>query len=56
MLQFLKKIELPPEENCSFDHGDVDQTTGRVYVAHTSSGTVEVVILCYLPESKSSSL
>ena len=42
MLQFLKKIELPPEENCSFDHGDVDQTTGRVYVAHTSSGTVEV--------------
>ena len=43
MLQFLKKIGLPPEKNCSFDHGDVDQTTGRVYVAHTSSGTVEVV-------------
>lgn len=36
------KKELPSEKDCEFDHGDVDQTSGRVFVAHTSSGTVEV--------------
>lgn len=42
MLKFLGKKELPPEKECEFDHGDIDQSSGRVFVAHTSSGTVEV--------------
>lgn len=42
MLEFKEKRELPSEKGCEFDHGDVDQSTGRVFVAHTSSGKVEV--------------
>lgn len=42
MLHFLEKKELPEEEECGFDHGDVDNSTGRVFVAHTSTGTVEI--------------
>ncbi len=42
MLVFQGKKDLQPEIGCEFDHGDVDQTTGRVFVAHTSAGTVEV--------------
>ena len=36
-------MELPAEGEGEFDHADVDQSTGRVFVAHTSSGTVEVL-------------
>lgn len=43
MLKFLARKELPAEKDCEFDHGDVDQSSGRVFVAHTSSGTVEVL-------------
>ncbi len=43
MLNFKVGRELPGEKECEFDHADVDQTTGRVFVAHTSSGTVEVL-------------
>lgn len=43
MLNFKIRRELPAEEECEFDHADVDQATGRVFVAHTSSGTVEVL-------------
>lgn len=42
MLKFLGNKKLPSEKDCEFDHGDVDQSSGRVFVAHTSSGTVEV--------------
>lgn len=42
MLSFQGRKELPPEEECEFDHGDVDPFTGRVFVAHTSAGVVEV--------------
>ncbi len=42
MLHFLEKKELPEEEECEFDHGDVDNSTGRVFVAHTSTGTVKI--------------
>ncbi len=43
MLNFKVGRELPAEKECEFDHADVDQATGRVFVAHTSSGTVEVL-------------
>lgn len=43
MLQFLGKRELPEEEECEFDHGDIDNSTGRVFVAHTSTGTVNIL-------------
>lgn len=42
LLKFKVKVELPDEDNCEFDHAVVDQESGRVFVAHTSSGTVEV--------------
>ncbi len=42
MLVFQDRKDLPPEVECEFDHGDVDYNTGRVFVAHTSAGTVEV--------------
>ena len=42
MVKFVEKKELPPEKECEFDHGDVEPITGRVFVAHTSDGTVGV--------------
>lgn len=37
-------IPLPPHApGGGFDHGDVDAATGRVFVAHTAGGTVEVI-------------
>ncbi|HKX18362.1 MAG TPA: hypothetical protein VJT33_10170 [bacterium] len=37
-------IPLPPHApDGGFDHGDVDPVTGRVFVAHTAGGAVEVI-------------
>ena len=36
-------IDLPAHTTGGFDHGDVDQASGRVFVAHTANGTIEVV-------------
>jgi YVTN family beta-propeller protein len=37
-------VPLPPHPSGGgFDHGDVDPRTGRVYVAHTALGTVDVI-------------
>jgi DNA-binding beta-propeller fold protein YncE len=36
-------IPLPPQRPSEFDHGDVYRPTGRVFVAHTRAGTVEVL-------------
>jgi DNA-binding beta-propeller fold protein YncE len=37
-------IDLPPHApGGGFDHGDVDLETGRVFIAHTAAGTVEIV-------------
>jgi DNA-binding beta-propeller fold protein YncE len=36
-------VDLPRHASGGFDHGDVDQASGRVFVAHTANGTVEVV-------------
>lgn len=34
---------MPPGQRGSFDHGDVDPRTGRVFVAHTDFGTIDVI-------------
>ncbi len=36
-------IDLPPHAQGGFDHGDVHVQSGRVYVAHTANGTLEVL-------------
>ncbi len=36
-------IDLPPHAQGGLDHGDVHLQSGRVFVAHTASGTVEVI-------------
>src|SRR3954466_11034621 len=36
-------IDLPAHPAGGFDHGDVHRATGRVFVAHTANGTVEVI-------------
>ena len=36
-------VDLPPHERGSFDHGDVHWASGRVYIANTAAGTIEVV-------------
>jgi len=36
-------VSLPPYRSGSFDHADVHAESGRVYVAHTATGTVEVI-------------
>lgn len=34
---------MPPGQSGAFDHGDVDPRTGRVFVAHTDFGTIDVI-------------
>ncbi len=36
-------IPVPPYASSEFDHGDVEWASGRVFVAHTQTGTVEVL-------------
>jgi DNA-binding beta-propeller fold protein YncE len=36
-------VDLPRHASGGFDHGDVDRTSGYVFIAHTANGTVEVV-------------
>src|SRR3989441_3968964 len=36
-------ISLPPHPEGDFDHGDVYLESGRVFVANTAAGTVEVI-------------
>jgi DNA-binding beta-propeller fold protein YncE len=42
-LKLARWIDLPPHPSGGFDHGDVHLATGRVFVAHTAMGTVEVI-------------
>jgi DNA-binding beta-propeller fold protein YncE len=35
-------VPLPPHAGGGFDHGDVHASSGRVFVAHTANGTVDV--------------
>ncbi len=36
-------VDLPPHAKGGFDHGDVHLESGRVFVAHTDNGTVEII-------------
>ena len=42
-LRLTTSIALPPHSSGGFDHGDVHLSTGRVFVAHTAAGTVEII-------------
>ncbi len=42
-LTLARSIELPRHPSGGFDHGDVHLSTGRVFVAHTAMGTVEIL-------------
>ena len=42
-LKLIGSIDLPPHPSGGFDHGDVHVATGRVFVAHTAVGTIEVI-------------
>ncbi len=42
-LTLTRSIELPRHPSGGFDHADVHLATGRVFVAHTAMGTVEIV-------------
>ena len=43
-LELLGEVQLPAHKRPrGFDHGDVHLGSGRVYVAHTANGTVEVI-------------
>src|SRR5215217_1078616 len=43
MLTPVGSIDLPVHAAGGFDHGDVHRASGRVFVAHTANGTVEVI-------------
>jgi len=43
MLLFFDHVDLPPHESGGFDHADVHRESGRVYVAHTATGSVEII-------------
>src|SRR5262245_65641290 len=36
-------VALPQHGSGGFDHGDVHASSGRMFVAHTANGTVEVI-------------
>jgi hypothetical protein len=43
-LELRGEVQLPAHQGPGgFDHGDVHLGSGRVYVAHTANGTVEVI-------------
>jgi hypothetical protein len=42
-LTVLGSVDLPPFQPSAFDHGDVHLATGRIFVAHTGAGEVEVI-------------
>jgi len=43
-LRLLSRIELPAHRsNGEFDHADIHPPTNRIYVAHTSNGSIGVV-------------
>jgi len=43
MLLVSDHVDLPPHESGGFDHADVHLESGRVYVAHTATGSVEII-------------
>lgn len=43
MLQLRGSIAIPPHTPSEFDHGDVQLSSGRIFVAHTAADTVEIL-------------
>jgi hypothetical protein len=43
VLRLDRYIPIPQHQSGGFDHGDVYEATGYVYIAHTATGTVELV-------------
>ncbi len=43
MLSISEQVDLPRHQLGGFDHADVHLESGRVYVAHTALGTVEII-------------
>ena len=43
MLKRIGSVALPPHDSGDYDHADVHKSSGKVYIAHTANGTVEVV-------------
>ncbi len=43
MLKLRHYVNLPSHSQGGFDHGDVHKSSGRVFVAHTANGTVDVI-------------
>lgn len=41
LVRYIDLLKHPP--GGGFDHGDVDNDTGKVFVAHTANGTLEVI-------------
>lgn len=42
-LQFRQAIDLPPHATGGFDHADVHRPSGRVFLAHTALGQVDII-------------
>jgi DNA-binding beta-propeller fold protein YncE len=42
-LIFVKYIDLPRHESGGFDHGDVDNASGKLFVAHTANQSIEII-------------
>jgi DNA-binding beta-propeller fold protein YncE len=42
-LRFRHTIDLPPHETGGFDHADVHRPSGRVFLAHTALGQVDII-------------
>ena len=42
VLKLIKTLSLPSHSSGGFDHGDIVEASGILYVAHTGNGTVEV--------------
>lgn len=43
MLRELGRVPLPPHADGGYDHADIHLQSGKVYIAHTGNGSVEVV-------------
>ena len=43
MLTLHRSVPIPPFTTSEFDHGDVHLATGRVFIAHTQTGTIAVL-------------
>ena len=42
-LQFRQAIDLPPHATGGFDHADIHRPSGRVFLAHTALGQVDII-------------